>query len=301
MRHLIGRLLSIATLLLLIFAGTRALIRALPGDPAETLLSESGTTLPLPVLRAELGLDRPFLPSLAHDLRQFSHGDWGFSLFSQKPVAPIILERFGRTLELTALALGLGLSASLLLGLGAAAHPGGKADRLCELFGAITAALPTPWIGPLLLVLFSVELPIFPASQHPALPALTLALGFAGLWSRLIRERVGETLLTGAAPGARARGIPEIKVVLKYGLAPCCGALLAYLGTQAGSLLAGAFITEVLFGWHGMGALLLDSVLKRDYPVIEAAVFVGAAASFLGTAAGDALARAVDPRSRHAR
>lgn len=293
-----SRLASTLTMLLLIFAGTRALVRALPGDPAETLLAESGTMLPLQNLRAELGLDRPFLPALGSDLRHFAAGDWGSSLFSRKPVAPMIRERFARTLGLTALALLFALVASLAFGLGAAARPGGRMDHFCDLFGALTAALPTPWIGPLLLVVFAVEIPLFPAGGHVFLPAVTLALGFAGLWSRLIRERVAETLSSGAAPGARARGLPEWRVVLKYGLAPASGALLAYLGTQAGSLLAGAFVTEVLFDWRGMGALLIDAVLKRDYPVIEAAVFVAAAASFAGTALGDWLQHAVDPRNR---
>jgi peptide/nickel transport system permease protein len=298
MRPLLTRLITAAAMLLLIFAGTRALVRALPGDPVETLASESGTTLSVESLREEMGLDQPYFPSLARDLGRFAHGDWGYSLFSRKPVAPLVRERFARTLELAALALALGLGVSLALGLMAAARPGGWTDRFCDAFGALTAALPTPWIGPMLLALFAVKLPIVPAGNHPALPAITLALSFAGLWSRMIRERVNETLTFGAAPGARARGLSEQRVILKYGLAPAAGALLAYLGTQAGGLLAGAFVTEVLFDWRGMGSLLVEAVLKRDYPVIEAAVFVAAAASFAGTLAGDGLQRISDPRTR---
>lgn len=300
MSLLLARLSTAALMLLLIFAGTRALVRALPGDPVETLASESGTVLSVESLRQEMGLDQPYFASLVRDLNQFAHGDWGYSLFSRKPVAPLVRERFVRTLELTALALVLGLGASLALGLSAAACPGGRSDRFCDLFGAVTAALPTPWIGPMLLALFAVKVPIFPAGNHPALPAITLALSFAGLWSRMIRERVNETLALGAAPGARARGLAESRVIIKYGLAPSAGALLAYLGTQAGGLLAGAFVTEVLFDWRGMGSLLIEAVLKRDYPVIEASVFVAAAASFAGTLVGDSLQRFADPRTRDA-
>jgi peptide/nickel transport system permease protein len=294
----LGRVAAILLTLLAVFAATRALVRALPGDPAETLAAESGTVIPIESLRSELALDRPFLPALASDLSRFVRGDWGRSLFSRAPVAPLVRRRFGRTLELTLLALALGLSASLLLGLAAAPRPGGRVDRACELWGAVTAALPTPWIGPMLLALFAVEIPLFPAGGHPALPAVTLALGFSGLWARLIRERVRESLRAPAATAARARGLGEARVTLKYGLAPGAGALLAYLGTQAGGLLAGAFVTEVLFDWRGIGSLLVESVLKRDYPVVEACVFVAAACSLLGTAVGDWLQDAVDPRLR---
>jgi peptide/nickel transport system permease protein len=294
------RLLTVFAMLALVFAGTRALVRGLPGDPAETLAGESGTPLSVDSLRAEMGLDEPFLPSLVRDARRFVHGDWGSSLFSRKPVAPLVREHFARTLELTALALALGLGVSLWIGVRAAAAPGSRADRACELFGAVSSSLPTPWIGPVLLALFAVRLPLFPVGNDPWLPAITLALSLAGQWSRLVRERVGETLATGAAPGARARGLSERRILIKYGLVPASPALLAYLGTQAGGLLAGAFVTETLFDWRGMGNLLLEAVLKRDYPVIEAAVFVAAAASLAGTIAGDWLARLTDPRAREA-
>ena len=105
-----------------------------------------------------------------------------------------------------------------------------------------------------------------------------------------------ETLTLGAATGARARGLAEPRVLLKYGLAPASGALLAYLGTQFGSLLAGAFVTEVLFNWRGLGSMLIEAVLKRDYPIVEAGTFVAASASFAGTLLGDWAQQVVDPR-----
>jgi ABC-type dipeptide/oligopeptide/nickel transport system permease component len=298
MRALLLRLSLTIALLLLIFAGSRALIRALPGDPLSTLMAESGTTLPVEVLREELGLDRPFFLALGQDLSRALHGDLGISLLSREPIAPLLAERFFNTLELTFIALLLALGLSLVLGLSAASRPGHWIDSFCTGYGALTAALPTPWIGPVLLLAFAVWVPIFPVGGHVALPALTLALALSGLWARLIRERVREVLQHGAAPGARARGIAEWKVTLKYGLAPAAGALVAYLGTQVGALLAGAFVTEVLFDWHGMGSLVVDAVLKRDYPMVESGVFVAASAAFLGTLAGDWLQSALDPRVR---
>lgn len=278
-----------ATLLVLlaVFGLTRALVRALPGDPIETLVAESGTSIPVRELREELGLDRPFLLAAGQDLSRALHGDFGRSLISGRPVAQTLSVRLAATAELACAAFVLSLAASLWLGLAAAANPGGAADRICTLVGALTAALPTPWIGPMLFIAFALWIPIFPSGGHLALPALTLTIAHTGIWARLFRERVGETLAQPAAVAARARGLREFVIVIKYGLAPASGALAAYLGTQLGALFAGAFVVEVIFDWKGLGTLLVDAVLKRDYPVVEAATFVAAAACLAGNRLGD--------------
>lgn len=296
MSKLLARAASLTILLLAVFLASRAIVRALPGDPLNTLIAETGTTIPVEELRAQLGLDRPFLASALEDLANAFRGDLGVSIISKEAVAPLLARRFLHTLGLASLAIALGAGASLALGLLAAAKPRSLVDRFCTAFGALAAALPTPWLGPMLMYLLAVRLPIFPAGDHVALPALTVAIGFTGLWSRLIRERVRETLQTGAAPGARARGLSEWRVVLKYGFMPSAGALVAYFGTSLGSLLTGAFVSEVIFDWPGMGALFVEAVLKRDYPVVEAAAFVGAATSLLGNALGDWAQSAIDPR-----
>jgi peptide/nickel transport system permease protein len=296
----VARVLALVGVLALVFAASRAMIRALPGDPLDTLLAETGTSIPREELAAELRLDRPFLAALAEDARGALRGDFGRSVFTREPVGPRIASGLGRTALLAGASLVLGLAAAVLLGLAAATGPstriGRLSDAFCTLHGAVAAALPTPWIGPLLAYALAVQLPLFPIGGHLALPAITLAFAFSGLWARLIRERVRETLALGAAPGARARGVPEWKVALKYGLAPASGALAAYLGTQVGALFAGAFITEAVFDWPGMGTLLVDAVLQRDYPVVEAGVFVTAAAALVGTALGDWAQERLDPR-----
>ncbi len=294
------RILRPFVVLAAVFVLSRAMVFALPGDPVETLLSETGTSVNRTLLRQELGLDRPFLESLAQDLGQALHGDFGRSILTRIPVGPELGQRLRATLVLAGAAMALTLVVSLGLGL-AAAHPepgrGARwADRLCTWHGALAAALPTPWIGPLLAWALAVQLPLFPLGNHWALPALTLSLSLSGFWARLIRERVRETLQLGPARAARARGLGETRLLLKYGLAPASPALLAFLGTQAGSLMAGAFVTEVIFEWPGLGSLLVDAVLKRDYPVVQAAVFAAAAVSLLGNFAGDGLQRWADPR-----
>jgi peptide/nickel transport system permease protein len=208
----------------------------------------------------------------------------------------LIRSRFINTLYLSCFSFFIAISLSLVIGLKAAQTPGGLADRFCSFFGAVTGALPTPWIGPMLIILFAVWLPIFPLGENVLLPAITLSLGLAGVWSRLIRKRVRDSLAVGPAQSARARGLPEWRVTLKYGLAPVSGMLVAYIGSQLGFLLAGAFITETIFDWRGLGSLWVSAVLRRDYPVIEAATFVAAATTLLGIALGDGLRSLIDRR-----
>lgn len=299
MSRLLSRIASFIFLVLAIFILSRAMIRALPGDPLETIAAESGTSITINELRAEFHLDRPFLESVLLDMRNAIQGDLGISLISRQPIAPLIRRRLTKTAELTLLATAMTLVLSVFLGL-AAANPntslGRIMDPVCSLFGALTGAMPIAWVGPLLMVIFCIWIPLFPIGDEVLLPAITLALSFSGVWSRLIRERVRESLATGAAPGARARGIPEWKVLLKYGLAPVSGALVAYFGTQLGSLMAGSFITEIIFDWQGMGTLFVDSVLRRDYPVVESATFVAATLALAGTALGDWAQNTMDPR-----
>ena len=294
------RAASLALSVLLVFAASRALIRTLPGDPVETLLGETGTALHREALLREFHLQDPFLPAVAQELNQALHGDWGVSLISRQAIAPQLRSRLVSTATLAALAVGLGLALSLLLGIpaGSPQLTGGHrlADQLCTVHGAISAALPMPWLGPILLYAFAFRIGWFPVSGGLWLPALALAVGFSGLWCRLVRERVRETLSAGAATAARARGLPEWKISLKYGLMPASGFLLAYLGTQLGLLFSGAFITEVIFDRAGVGSWLVDAVLKRDYPVVEAVVFCSAVFALLGSALGDTLQAWVDPR-----
>lgn len=299
------RALRSLLILLLVFLSSRALIYTLPGDPLETLLSETGTTVPREVLRAQLGLDLPFWKSLARDFQRAIHGDLGSSLLTQEAIAPQLPLRIGRTLVLTTASLFMGVLWACGLGLVAAAsrHSDSRWLRrlaqLSQLWSALASALPTVWLGPALSLAFAVRLGWFSLSRDWVLPALTLGIAFSGSWSRLVRDRVSETLAEPAAQAARARGLGELRTLLKYGLAPTSPALVAYLGSQAGSLMAGAFVTEVIFDWQGMGSLLVDAVLQRDYPVVQVAVFSAASFSILGTWLGDWLQHRLDPRLRN--
>ncbi|MBC7691373.1 MAG: ABC transporter permease [Methylotenera sp.] len=305
------RIPAAVVLVLFIFVASRALIHALPGDPLETLLAETGTHLSRELLRADLKLDEPFFVGTWHQFLAALHGDWGSSLLTRRPIGPVLLTRSLNTFLLSLTTLLIALSAALTLAFFSICRfdfRGGESlrrvvDRLCTFQSVIAAALPTPWLAPILGYVLAVRFPIFPLGNHLALPAITLSIPFSGLWARLLRDRIRETLgvfgeTSGPAQAARGRGIAEWKVILKYGLAPASGSLLAYLGTQLGALMAGAFVTEIVFDWEGVGSLLVESVLKRDYPIVEAAVFITATAAVLGTFLGDWMQWKVDPRLR---
>ena len=245
-----------------------------------------------------MGLDVPPLQGIVHDLKAYSKGDFGISLLSKQNIRPLIFNRLFHSFLLAVTSLSFAIILSLFLGILAAAHPDGGWDRLCETFSAITSALPLTWLGPVLMIFFALKLKVVSVDHNIFLPTLTLGLGLSAFWSRMIRDRVRETLSRGAAPGARARGIPEWRVLLKYGFAPTAGPLLAFLGTQLGVLVSGAAVVEVIFTWPGLGALLIEAVLRRDYPIVEAVTFIAATLCVLGTILGDAAHHAFDPRRK---
>lgn len=291
--------LRTAALLLGVFLLSRTLVRALPGDPVTTILEETGLALSQEELRAWLGLDRPYLAGAVHDFKQvLFHGDFGRSFATREPIGPVLPGRILNSLLLGLSGTLLALAAALPLGIAAGAGIG-LADAICRRAGALLTAFPAAWTGPILAWLLGVRWFWLPPSGHLALPALTLALGVSGFWMRLVRARVRETLLGPggmAATAARARGLPEFRVALKYGFAPALPDLAAYFGTQLGGLIAGSAVIEVLFDWPGMGSLFVDSVLRRDYPLVEACAFTTGALALLGTRLGDWLQFRFDPR-----
>ena len=295
-------LLSGALSILMIYLARRLMIRALPGDPASTLLEHMESNIPIEEVRKEYQLDAPWHIALANDLKSLAQGDLGRSLHSRKPVIEELRPRIFRTAWIAGPALLLSLLVGTLLGIASARKKTGISAALIRFFTALATALPAPWIGPMLAWLLGVRLGWFSPSGGWALPCLLISIGLSASWTRLIESRLGPAfsseIESHALRAARARGLPEWKIIVKYGLIPASPALLAILGTQAGSLLAGSFIAEVLFDWPGLGSAFVEAVLRRDYPMVEACVFITGAASILGTRLGDLLQRSVDPRYR---
>jgi peptide/nickel transport system permease protein len=251
------------------------------------MIAESGTSISTIELRQELGLDQPFFESLKADISKVIQGDLGRSLISRNPILPILMDHWAQSLKLGFISLAVGVLLSLVIGLSAAAHPLGKMDWFCTFYGGLAAAIPTVWVGITSILVFSVWIPLFKSGEGFALPVLSLSFHFAGFWSRLVREKVKGMLYLGPAVAARARGVQELKVILKYGLMPVSGSLIAFLSTQIGFFLGGSYIVEVLFNRHGLGSLLVESVLKRDYPFVEWITFLSAVTILIFNSFGD--------------
>ncbi len=269
------------------------ILRSLPGDPLETLIAETGTSLPREMLRRQLGLDLPFWQSLLHDLRT----GLGRSITSGEPVLPTLVSRLLSTLKLSSLALLVSMSISVPVALLTARyreqHPAARAGRLGSRLALI---LPAAWTGPLLLHFFGVTLPWIDAQRSLLLACLTLAIPLTGGWVRLLDLRIREESREPYFRTALGKGLSTPQALLKHALAPGAGALLATLGTQWGALLGGTFIVESIFDLQGLGTTWIRAVLQRDYPMVEGATFFGAGACLIGVAAGDLLQSWWDPR-----
>jgi len=294
------RLFQPIALLLLVFILSRSMIRFLPGNPIDTLILESGTKLPRELLQSKINLDESFWVSLLSDAKNALRGDFGISFINSEPVSHILKEHFFPTFHLSLLGLSIALVFSLILGIASAYFKSSTRfnwiNHLCTNLGAISAAIPKATLGPIVLYLFIIRIPVFnlPLDNHFSLktfllPACVLAFGLSGIWSRLIRERMAESLKSNAVQSARARGLSECVVVFKYGFIPVSSSIVSYIGTQLGHILGGSFIVEVVFNIKGLGTLLVSSALSRDYMVFEACVFLTAAFSLLGIILGDSL------------
>lgn len=300
MKSLFFRGVWLVLLLFVVFAATKSLVRAIPGDPIDAILAETGTSIPRETLEKELKLDLPFWKAITLQTRDAISGDFGQSITQKRAIGPILGERLKNSSLLALIALSTGLLIALVLAILSTLpfRAQNTFDRIQKFHSAWVAALPTAWIGPIFAFVFGVQLQLFALGGNVWLPALTLGYCVSGFWTRAFRETLRKELHRDHARAARARGVGELRLLLKYGLYPAAGPLFSYLGTQTGGLLAGAVITETIFDWPGLGALLVESIFKRDYPLIEATIFLSSALILLGNWLGDVAQLGVNPRLR---
>lgn len=301
LRRLLGILPTVFGVLLLTFL----LVHLVPGDPVEVMLGESATSADRGVLRAELGLDQPLPVQFVDYLGKLARGDFGVSIHGHVPIARLLAERLPATARLALLALSLAVLVGIPLGIAAALHQHQWPDRLATLSALTLSAMPHFWLGPLLMLVFSLWLGWLPVSGMASptsilLPALTLACGLTAILTRMTRASLLEVLNEDFVRTARAKGLPEQTVILRHALRAALLPVITIVGLQLGSLLAGAVITETVFGWEGIGRLLVESIEKRDYPVTQACVLVIALIYVLVNLVTDMLYSRIDPRVRFA-
>lgn len=313
-RYLARRLL----LLVPVLAGVSVIIFMVlhlsPGDPVEIMLGSQATQEDRARLRADLGLDQPLHVQYVRWLGHVARGDLGRSLWMKRPVLAEVLGRFQATLILTGTALGLSTVAGLALGVASATRPNSLLDRVSAMASLFGASMPSFWLGIVLMVVFALWLGWLPASgmyapygggglgdllSHLLLPAVTLAAASVTIIARLTRATMLEALGQDYIRTARAKGVVERAVVLRHGLKNALIPIVTVIGVQAGYLLGGAVLTETVFAWPGVGTLMVQGILARDFPLVQGCVLVVALSFVLINLAVDLLYAWFDPRIRY--
>jgi peptide/nickel transport system permease protein len=277
------------------------LIHVVPGDPADMMLGPFATASDKAQLHRELGLDQSFAVQLWTYLVNVFHGDLGKSLVYNKPVISLIALRWWPTAQLAILALVVALSISLPLGIISALRAGKPLDYAAMALAMTGIAIPNFWLGPMLVLLFSLKLGWLPVSERGSaasyvLPALTLGIALAAILSRMTRNSMLDHLREDYARTARAKGNKESTVILKHVLRNAALPLITVVGLQFGVLLTGAIITERIFDWPGLGTLILEGINNRDYPLVQGCVLVFSCTYLLVNLLTDLTYAFVDPR-----
>jgi ABC-type dipeptide/oligopeptide/nickel transport system permease component len=277
------------------------LIHVVPGDPARELAGENASQQQYEAVRADLGLDKPLSTQYADYWKGLFRGDWGENPVTKQKVLSRIRSRYPATIELAVVALLFATMASIPLGVTAATHKGSIIDSLSTLVALLGISLPSFALGPLLILVFSVQLGITPVSgaREPAsiiLPAITLGAALSAILTRIVRSSILEELGEDYVRTARAKGLPERHVIYKHVLKNGMIPVITIVGLQFGVLLAGAIITERVFSWPGIGSLLVDSISERDYKLTQGCILAIAATYVLVNTATDLAYRFFDPR-----
>ncbi len=300
-QYLINRLLLFLPTLVGVLTLVFFLIHLVPGDPIEVMLGETATGADKEALRRELGLDQPLWTQYIRFIKGLAVADLGRSLYEEGTVTDLVLRRFPATLELTLGAMGIAFLIAFPLGIIAAIKRYSWIDRLSLLFSLVGLSLPNFWLGPLLIIVFAIELGWLPVSGrggmgHLLLPSLTLGMAMAAILTRMIRSSLLEVINEDYIQAARAKGLSEWKVWLKHALRNSLLSVITIVGLQFGALLAGAVITETIFTWPGIGRLTIQAIQTRDYPLVQGCVLVIALCYLLVNLLTDILYHLVDPR-----
>ncbi len=276
----IRRLLTTAVMLFLVTL-TAFMLAHLTGDPVRLMVPEDATERQIAELRHELGLDRPLPVLFAEYVTRALRGDLGPSIRYRKPTVSLILERLPATVQLSSAAMVIALVVAIPGGIISAVRPGSLLDAVTSTATIVGQALPPFWIGIMLIVLFAVHLGWVPAAGkgglgHLVLPAITLSLFPMARLARVLRSSLLDVLQEDYIRTARAKGLAELRVVLRHGLRSACIPLLTVAALTYGSILGGTVITESVFAWPGIGRLALEAVYNRDFPLVQAIVLVAA-------------------------
>ena len=290
-------LLGVATLVF-------ALIHFIPGDPARAILGDVASETDIAQLRQQLGLDRPLAVQYVAFLGGLVRADLGTSLRTGTPVAGQILERLPATFELAFAAILVALAFAIPLGIVAAVWRGTVVDHTAMTLSLAGVSMPNFWLGPLLAIVFGVELGWLPVSgrgglDHLVLPAVSLGAALAAVLARMTRASLVDQLREPYTVAARARGVSRTRAVLRHAFRNSLIPIVTLAGLQVGAVLTGAVITETIFAWPGVGRLLIQSIGFRDYPMVQGCILL-IAVTYVGVnLVVDLMYVVLDPRIRY--
>jgi ABC-type dipeptide/oligopeptide/nickel transport system permease component len=297
------RLLLIVPSVWLILTMIFLLIHIVPGDPVTQMLGPDAQSADVERFRHDLGLDLPIRVQYAHYLAGLARGNWGQSYRFRAPVFGLIFERYPATLELSLAALAVCLGIAIPAGVFSASRRGTARDRVTSVLTLLGLSVPNFALGPLLILLFSVELGWLPVSgrggvSHLVLPALTLGAALAAILTRMVRGAMLEELHSDYVRTARAKGLAERSVLFHHAFPNALIPIVTIVGLQFGTLLAGTIVTETIFSWPGIGRLAVQAIQARDYPLLQGCILVIALSYVLVNLLTDILYALVDPRVR---
>jgi len=304
LRYLVRRLLLTIPVLLGVATLVFSLIHLVPGDPAQAMLGDGAAPQDIAELRTSLGLDRPLLEQYVTFLRHALGGDLGRSFRTGQPVTTMIVERVPATAELAVAAMLVAILIAIPLGVVAAVWRGTAADYGAMTFALAGVSIPNFWLGPLLAIVFAVELGWLPVSgrgtpQHLILPAVSLGAALAAILARMTRASMLEELREQYVLAARARGVPRLRAIVRHAFRNSLIPVVTLVGLQFGAVLTGAVITETIFAWPGIGRLLIQSIGFRDYPLVQGCILLIAVTYVAVNLLTDLVYGVLDPRIRY--
>ena len=306
-----ARLLQFVPTLVLVSVVVFLMVHAIPGDPAYVLLGPTAKPEQIEALQSEMGLDKPIWEQYLIWVGDVAGGDLGKSWINGYPVAKLIRQKLPATVALAIGSMIVALAIAIPLGILSALHPGTWLDRFASLYNGLMLAIPTFWLGVLLVLVVSLKLRWLPPSGYTPfaedpvrsaksllLPSLTLGAYLSAIFARFLRSSVAETLRLDYVRTAAAKGLSERRIVRGHVLQNALIPVVTMLGIQFGGLLGGAVVVEAIFDWPGLGRLLVTSIFSRDYAVVQGTILLAATSFLVVNLVTDLTYGLLDPRIR---
>ncbi|PBH38399.1 ABC transporter permease [Clostridioides difficile] len=310
LKLILNRVKVLIPMLILISILSFGLLELAPGDPADAYINPLMSSQDIENIRVNMGLDKPVYIRYLNWLKNTLSGNLGISYINHMPVTEQIMEKMGNTFILMGTSLIFSILVAIPLGIFLAVNKNSITSKVSSVFNYIGVSIPSFWIGMILISIFSVKLNIFPSGgmhtigndsigdlvKHLVLPVITLGLYNTAIFTNYVEASVNEQLKKQYVITARAKGLSEKVILFKHVLKNSLTSLVTILGMSIQKLVTGAFVTEVVFSWPGMGRLMIDSIFSRDYTVIMAITMLSALFLILGNLVADILYLLIDTK-----